>query len=151
ASCSYAARQYGIRSAMPMSQAVKLHPGLRIVPHHRPLYREASQEVMALIHTMTPIVEQISIDEAFLDVSELPESAEALARRLQATINNKLSLPCSLGVATNKLVAKIANNAGKASAKKGEAPNAIYVVQPGDEAAFLAPLPSIELWGVGPK
>ncbi|MCG3212661.1 MAG: DNA polymerase IV [Anaerolineae bacterium] len=151
ASCSYAARQFGIRSAMPMARAVRLCPGLIIVPAHFPAYQAASRQVMATLHTLTPLVEQLSIDEAFLDVSDLPEPGEVIARRLQASINTHLKLPCSLGVATNKLVAKIANNIGKASARGSQPPNTIKVVPPGQEAAFLAPLPVAELWGVGPK
>jgi DNA polymerase-4 len=151
ASCSYAARTFGIHSAMPMARAVRLCPELIIVPSHFKTYRAASREVMARLHALTPLVEQLSIDEAFLDVSELPEPGEVLARRLQATIRTELGLPCSLGVATNKLVAKIANNIGKARARTEGPPNAIKVVAPGQEAAFLAPLPVDELWGVGPK
>jgi DNA polymerase-4 len=152
ASCSYAARRFGIHSAMPMARAVKLCPQLIIVPSHYQAYQEASRQVMAYLHNLTPLVEQLSIDEAFLDVTELPEPGEQLARQLQTTILTNLKLPCSLGVASNKLVAKIANNIGKASARRdGKPPNAITVVPPGQEAAFLAPLPVKELWGVGPK
>ena len=151
ASCSYAARQFGIHSAMPMARAVRLCPHLIIVSSHYQAYQEASRKVMALLHDLTPRVEQLSIDEAFLDVTDLPESGELLARQLQARILNELGLPCSLGVATNKLIAKIANNVGKASAQGGAPPNAITVAPPGWEAAFLAPLPVKELWGVGPK
>lgn len=151
ASCSYAARMYGVHSAMPMSQALRLCPGLLIVRHHFKDYRAASQEVMKRLHDLTPFVQQISIDEAFLDVSGRPEEAELLARRLQAAIRDELGLPCSLGVATNKLLAKVASNLGKAGVKRNEPPNAIFVVPPGQEAATLAPLPVRELWGVGPK
>jgi len=151
ASCSYAARRFGVHSAMPMAQAVKVCPALIIVPHHRRVYREISQQVMAYLHTVTPLVEQLSVDEAFLDVTALPRPTEALANQMQQTINTRFQLPCSLGVATNKLVAKIANNIGKAKASGDQPPNAIQVVPPGEEAAFLAPLPVRELWGVGPK
>lgn len=151
ASCSYAARRFGVRSAMPMARAVKLCPQLIIVPSHFDAYRAASQQVMAHLHQLTPLVEQLSIDEAFLDASDLPEPAEGLARRLQTTINTELNLPCSLGVATNKLVAKIANDVGKAAVRSDQPPNALQVVPPGQEAAFLAPLPVEALWGVGPK
>jgi DNA polymerase-4 len=151
ASCSYAARQFGVRSAMPMSRAVKLCPGLLIVPSHHRTYGQTSDKVMAILHDLTPLVEQISIDEAFLDVSDLPQPAEALARDLQKTIRADLDLPASLGAATNKLVAKIATDVGKAAARTGDYPRAIMVVPPGEEAAFLAPLPVIALWGVGPK
>ncbi len=151
ASCSYAARRFGIHSAMPMAQAVKLCPDLVVVPAHRPDYQSASRQVMAVLHNLTPLVEQLSIDEAFLDVSDLPESATVIARQLQTAINTDPGLPCSLGVASNKLVAKIANNIGKAAVKSGKPPNSIKVIPPGQEAAFLAPLPATELWGVGPK
>jgi DNA polymerase-4 len=151
ASCSYAARQFGVRSAMPMSRALRLCPLLLIVHHHFDLYHAASDKVMDILRNTTPLVEQISIDEAFLDVSGLPEAAEVIAHRLQAKINETLDLPCSLGVATNKLVAKIANNVGKSGAQAGMPPNAIKVVPPGQEAEFLAPLPAGDLWGIGPK
>jgi DNA polymerase-4 len=150
-SCSYPARRFGVRSAMPMSQAVRLCPNLVICPPNFKAYNAVSQQVMQRLHNLTPFVEQISIDEAFLDVTMLPDAAEPIARRLQATINTELGLPCSLGIATNKLVAKIANNIGKDRAGKESPPNAIMVVPPGEEATFLAPLPVRELWGVGPK
>ncbi|MBC7810726.1 MAG: DNA polymerase IV [Burkholderiales bacterium] len=154
ASCSYAARSFGVHSAMPMAMAVRYCPKLIIVSHHFDLYREASRKVMAILNDLTPLVEQISIDEAFLDVTGLPDGGETLARRLQTTIRDSLGLPCSLGVASNKLVAKIANNVGKSQARidKGmTSPNAIQVVRVGEEAAFVAPLPIRDLWGVGPK
>lgn len=151
ASCSYAARRHGVHSAMPMSQAVRTCPGLTVVPVRHRIYRQMSERVMERLHRLTPLVEQISIDEAFLDVSAHLESPEALARNLQAQIRTELRLPASLGVATNKLVAKIANNIGKGALRGDVPPCAITVVEPGHEAAFLAPLPCSELWGVGPK
>jgi DNA polymerase-4 len=151
ASCSYPARKFGVRSAMPMIQAKRLCPELIIVRWNHGDYRAVSKKVMGLLHGLTPLVEPLSIDEAFLDVSDLPGAGEAIARRIQAGIRAELDLPSSLGVATNKLVAKIANNIGKSSAQTDAYPNAITVVAPGDEASFLAPLPARELWGVGPK
>ena len=151
ASCSYAARRFGVRSAMPMARALNLCPELIIVSGHHRQYGSVSRQVMARLHALTPLVEQLSIDEAFLDVSHLPEPGKALAQRLQATIREELGLPCSLGVATNKLIAKIASNVGKAASQGGSPPNAILVVPPGEEASFLAPLPADALWGVGPK
>jgi DNA polymerase-4 len=139
---------------MPMSRAVRLCPDLLIVPHDFKAYRAMSAKVMDILHQYTPLVEQLSIDEAFLDINELLEPAEQIARALQRRINTDLQLSCSLGVATNKLVAKIANNIGKDAKKKdatGNPPNAIMVVAAGQEANFLAPLPTDELWGVGPK
>ena len=178
-SCSYAARQFGVRSAMPMARAVALCSGLIVVPPNFDAYREASAKVMARLHAFTPLVEQISIDEAFLDVSALGDSGETLARRLQTQIATELDLACSLGVASNKLVAKIATDFGKSAvheqAKSEErkakseqhlthsafsvqrsafpftSPAAICIVAPGEEAAFLAPLPAGAMWGVGLK
>ncbi len=150
-SCSYAARRFGVRSALPMAQAVRMCPNLLIRPPQFKAYRAASEQVMTRLHNLTPFVEQISIDEAFLDVTMLPENAEVIARRLQAQINSELGLPCSLGVASNKLVAKIANNIGKDRAGKDAPPNAIMIIPAGTEAEFLAPLAARELWGVGPK
>jgi DNA polymerase-4 len=153
ASCSYPARAFGVRSAMPMARAVTLCPDLVVVSPHFADYRAASVQVMERLHALTPLVEQLSIDEAFLDVSDLAPSGDVLARQLQTTIADELGLPCSLGVATNKLVAKIANGVGKRQAHtEGTGyPNALCVVPPGEEAAFLAPLPAATLWGVGPK
>ena len=158
ASCSYAARKLGVRSAMPMSQALRLSPGLLIVPGHHRLYSEVSRQVMDILHSMSGLVEQISIDEAFLDISDLQEDTLRFARGLQARIRDELQLPCSIGVAANKLTAKIATEVGKALALKRikaqgltEPPNAVTVVGYGEEAAFLSPLPAEMLWGVGPK
>jgi DNA polymerase-4 len=117
ASCSYPARRLGIHSAMPMARAVRLCPQLIIVPARHSAYSAVSRQVMAHLHALTPWVEQISIDEAFLDVSDRAAPAAEIARQLQATIRAELNLPCSLGVASNKLVAKIANNVGKAAAR----------------------------------
>lgn len=158
ASCSYAARRFGVRSAMPTSRALRLCPELIVISHHRRNYGEMSKEVMQRLQNLSPLVEQISIDEAFVDISDLRENPEEIARRLQGRVNDELGLPCSVGVATNKLVAKIATEVGKKTAlsgasaqSKGQPPNAVTVVPPGSEAAFLDPLPADMLWGVGPK
>ncbi len=151
ASCSYPARRYGIHSAMPTAQALRLCPELIVLSGHRDWYRAYSHRVLEQMHNFTNLVEPISIDEAFLDVSDLRASAHQIALKLQETIWRETKLPCSLGVATNKLVAKIANNRDKASAPPGTSPRAIKVIPPGEEATFLAPLPVKELWGVGPK
>jgi DNA polymerase-4 len=151
ASCSYAARRFGVRSAMPMARALRLCPGLIIVSSRHGKYSQVSRRVMAHLREWTPLVEQISIDEAFLDVSDLTQPAESIARQVQAQVQKDPGLPCSLGVATNKLLAKTANDVGKASFRGEGPPNAITVVPPGQGAAFLAPLPVVALWGVGPK
>ena len=150
-SCSYAARRYGIHSAMPMKQALRKFPQLIIIGGHYKAYEEYSRKVMEIFNTITPLVEQISIDEAFLDVSDLPQDAETIARDLQRRIYETLGLPCSIGVASNKLMAKIATNIGKSRHKKPTSPMAILRIPPGEEEAFLAPLPVEEMWGIGPK
>ena len=158
ASCSYAARRMGVRSAMPMGKALRLCPGLLIVSTRHGLYSEVSRQVMERLHDLTPLVEQISIDEAFLDISDLPGAPESIAHKLQSRIRDELQLPCSIGIASNKMVAKIATEVGKSLAlseikAKGEVkpPNAMTIVPIGEEAVFLAPLPAEMLWGVGPK
>ncbi|MCX6033119.1 MAG: DNA polymerase IV [Chloroflexi bacterium] len=144
ASASYEARVYGIHSAMPTAQALRLCPGVVRVEGHHGRYAEMSRRVMALLGEYTPLLEPISIDEAFLDVT----GTEAhygppgqLAQTLQDRIEAELGLSASLGVASNKLVAKIASDLRK--------PHGIMVVPSGEEAAFLAPLPVRRLWGVG--
>jgi DNA polymerase-4 len=159
ASCSYAARRMGVRSAMPMSRALRLCPGLIIVPSRHHLYREVSRAVMERLHDLTPRVEQISIDEAFLDISDVAEDHGAVAYKLQSRIRDELGLPCSIGIASNKLVAKIATEVGKtlrlreirSAQREAGPPNALTVVPFGEEATFLSSLPADMLWGVGPK
>src|SRR5258706_2874640 len=158
ASCSYAARCNGVRSAMTMSKALRLSPGLIIVPGHHHVYSEVSKQVMDILHSVTDLVEQISIDEAFLDISGIQDEPKRIARGLQTRINKELQLPCSIGIASNKMVSKIATEVGKALALKrikaqglAEPPNALTVVGFGEEAGFLNPLPAEMLWGVGPK
>jgi DNA polymerase IV len=150
-SCSYAARKFGVRSAMPMSRALRLCPGLLVIPGRHRRYSEASKQVMERLGKLTPLLEQISIDEAFLDISDLLEPPERVARGLQTGIRDELGLPSSIGIASNKLVAKIATEVGKKAAKGDKPPFALTVVPPGQEAAFLSPLPADMLWGVGPK
>lgn len=140
---SYAARKYGVRSAMPTAQALRLCPHLKLLSGNHRVYGEYSRRVMAILAQATPVLEQISIDEAFLDLTGDPLPGAEIAARLKARIREEVGLPCSLGVASNKLVAKIATNQGK--------PDGLVVVAPGAEADYLAPLPLDQLWGVGPK
>lgn len=152
ASCSYAARKFGIRSAMPMAQAVKICPDLIVIRGNFSAYGEASQNVMDYLRTLTDQIEQISIDEAFLDITNLPESSQQISTQIQNLINSKFGLPCSIGIAANKLVAKMATDFGKIElGYSGRPPNAVHIVPAGQEADFLAPLPVDALWGVGPK
>lgn len=145
ATASYAARTYGVHSAMPMARAVRLCPHAIVLPPRFDVYREYSQRVMGILQDCVPFLEKISIDEAYLDltkkVDEWPETVK-IARELQEQVRDATGLSASLGVATNKLVAKVASDHDK--------PGGLTVVPPGEEAAFLAPLPVRVIWGVGP-
>ena len=146
ASASYEARKFGVRSAMPARAALQLCPELILLPGHHDLYAQHSRRIMTMLLEITPQIEQLSIDEAFLDITgtELRYgSPEKLAHTLHDRIRDEFGLPCSIGVASNKLVAKIATEKAK--------PDNICMVAAGEEAAFLAPLPVRALWGVGPK
>ncbi|MBC7223481.1 MAG: DNA polymerase IV [Anaerolineae bacterium] len=145
ASASYAARRYGVRSAMPTSHALRLCPDLILLPPRRGVYGQFSRRVMDLLSEYSPLLEQVSIDEAFLDLTgcELRwGDAPSVARTIQKRILKEIGLSASLGLATSKLVAKIASDLEK--------PGGLVVVEPGTEAAFLAPLEVERLWGVGP-
>lgn len=143
-SASYAARAYGVRSAMPTAQALRLCPHAILLPGRHRIYGEYSARVMRILREITPLVEPLSIDEAFMDVTGCerlwgrPLEIGAMVRR---RIREEVGLPSSVGIATNKLVAKIACGQGK--------PEGLVLVPPGQEAAYLAPLPVRELWGVG--
>jgi DNA polymerase-4 len=146
AAASYEARRFGIRSAMPMSRALRQCPrAVRVSPRFD-RYGEVSRRVMAIFRDVTPLVEPLSLDEAFLDASQQvtdPDGAEALAREIRRRVKEDTGLTVSIGVGTNKTVAKIASEMEK--------PDGLVVVPPGEERSFLAPLPVRSLWGVGPK
>jgi len=150
-SCSYAARLKGVHSAMPISQALRLCTGLKTIRGNHQRYSEYSRKVMAVFEQVTPLVQPISIDEAFLDVTDLPQSSREIALQIQRSVKQETGLPCSIGAASNKLVAKIATNVGKAGHQEPTPPMAIFVISPGGEKAFLKPLPVREMWGIGPK
>jgi DNA polymerase-4 len=151
ASCSYAARRFGVHSAMPTAQALRLCPQLILVSSAHREYSQKSKSVMKILADLTPLMEQISVDEAFLDVSDLPQEIAEIAANLQKRIALETGLPASFGLASNKLVAKIANDFGKKQKGGNSYPRAIQFVKPGHEAEFLAPLAVDMLWGVGPK
>lgn len=150
-SCSYAARKLGIHSAMPMKSALLKVPGLKVVQGHYGKYLQYSQQVMAILADTTPLVKQISIDEAFIDVTDMPQSAYQIAKELQQRIRQLIGLPCSIGIASNMLVAKVATNIAKSSYRGNQSPQAILEVPGGREAEFLGELPIEELWGIGRK
>ncbi|MDP8959237.1 MAG: DNA polymerase IV [Actinomycetota bacterium] len=144
AAASYEARRFGVQSATPTVHARRLCPHAVFLPaeHHR--YREASTEVFEVLRSFTPLVEGLSLDEAFLDVSGLrlrfPDGA-AVGAALRLRIGEELALPASVGVASNKFLAKLASQLAK--------PDGLLTVPAGDELAFLHPLPVHSLWGVG--
>jgi nucleotidyltransferase/DNA polymerase involved in DNA repair len=145
ATASYEARVFGVHSAMPMTRAVALCPDAIIVPPRHRVYQGYSQQVMETLRQLSPAVQQTSIDEAVVDLTDQIDDwdgAVEAARRIQSRIKVEVGLSASLGVATNKLVAKVASDRDK--------PGGLTVVPPGKEATFLAPLPVRVLWGVGP-
>jgi DNA polymerase-4 len=143
---SYEARRFGIHSAMPLRTAGALCPDAVFLPVDGRKYQAVSREVMAILRRYSPLVEPISIDEAFLDVSAsraLFGDGPTIGRTIRAAILAEVELTASVGVASTKLVAKIASDLRK--------PDALVVVEAGSEAAFLAPLPIQRLWGVGDR
>jgi DNA polymerase-4 len=140
ASASYEARQFGIHSAMPTLVAVRRCPQLKIVDHNWPRIRECSRALMALLREYGP-TEPMSVDEAYVELTHQAEP-ERLALQVRDRITAELLLPASVGLATAKLVAKVASDHQK--------PLGCTIVPPGAEAAFLAPLPTRALWGIGP-
>jgi DNA polymerase-4 len=145
AAASYEARRFGVRSAMPMARAVRLCPELLIVRPDFAKYKEASRKVMDLLRSATPLVEPLSLDEAYLDVTEnlLGEPlATEVAKYLKARIREETALTASAGVAPNKFLAKIASGWQK--------PDGLTVIAPGRVEWFLRQLPVEALWGVGP-
>ncbi len=142
---SYEARAFGVRSALPMAQALRLCPRLRIVRPDMARYQAVSRQVFALFREVTPLVEPLSLDEAYLDVTENAWGEPlgvAVARRLKARIREETALTASAGVAPNKLLAKIASGWRK--------PDGLTVVAPERVEAFLRRLDVDALWGVGP-
>ena len=142
---SYEAKAYGVYSPMGGRAARALCPGLIVVPPRMAAYSEASKAVFEVFRRTTPLVEGLSIDEAFLDVGglrRLAGSPEEIAARLRAEVRETVGLPITVGVATTKFLAKVASAVAK--------PDGLLVVAAGDELAFLHPLPVERLWGVGP-
>src|SRR3954451_1144372 len=146
AAASYEARRYGIRSAMSMSQALRRCPHAVVLPPDRAAYSAASAEVMAILRDVTPLVEPLSLDEAFLDVAgatRLHGRPGLIAASIRARVVERLGLTCSVGVAPTKFVAKLASARCK--------PNGLLVVPAARVLEFLQPLPVTALWGVGAK
>ena len=142
---SYEARRFGVRSGMGGSRARRLCPQAIVVPSRFEAYVEASRAVFAVFDQIAPVVEAMSIEEAFLDIGALAATkgaARQLAQRLRRAVREEVGLPITVGVGRTKIVAKMAGRAAK--------PDGLLVVTPGEERAFLDPLVVEELWGVGP-
>ena len=144
AASSYEARRFGVHSAMPIGRAARLCPDGVFLPVDMEKYARVSREIMAILAEFTPLLEPLSIDEAFLDVTKtraLFGDGEEQARRIKSRIRTAVGLAASVGVASNKFIAKVASDLEK--------PDGLVVVAPGGEADFLAPLPVSRLWGAG--
>lgn len=142
--CNYRARTFGVRSAMPGGEARRLCPGLVTVPPDMARYRAASQQVMAILREMTDLVEPLSLDEAFLDVTDVTDhkgSATLMARHLRERVKQEVGITISAGVAPNKFLAKIASDWRK--------PDGLFVITPDEVPAFVKALAVEKLFGVG--
>jgi DNA polymerase-4 len=143
---SYQAREFGVHSAMPIAQARELCPHGHFVRGRMAAYVEVSEQVRAVFAEFTPVIEPLSLDEAFLDCTAslaLFGDGAAIGRQLRALVAERTRLTISVGVASSKYVAKVASDVDK--------PDGLRVVPPGSEASFLAPLPVKRLWGAGPR
>jgi DNA polymerase-4 len=144
ATCNYEARRFGIHSAMATAQAMKLCPDLILIPPNMEKYRIASTQIMDIYRDYTDLVEPLSLDEAYLDVSNSPHckgSATLIAQEIRQRIFETVGITASAGVAPNKFVAKIASDWNK--------PDGLFLVKPGEVDAFVAALPVKKLFGVG--
>ena len=143
---NYEARKFGIRAAMPVYKAKALAPHAIFISPDMARYEEVSRSVMSIFHDITPLVEPISLDEAFLDVTgarRLLGDGQTIAKLIRARVEQKEGITCSVGVAHNKFIAKIASNQCK--------PNGLLEIDPERVLEFLHPLAAKEIWGVGPK
>ncbi|HDZ41306.1 MAG TPA: DNA polymerase IV [Bacteroidetes bacterium] len=144
AAASYEARKYGIRSAMPSITAKRLCPGLVFTKHRMYRYREVSSIIFDIFHNYSPLVEALSIDEAFLDVSMTAanlDAATAIARNIKKEIRDKTGLGCSAGISVNKFLAKLSSDVNK--------PDGLYIIYPSDIDQFICSLPIERFFGIG--
>ena len=143
ATASYEARKFGIHSAMPLKTAYNLCPRAVFLPVDYEAYIEESQKVKSILRSITPAMEDVGIDEAFLDISAIDKTSEDISRIIKKEIKDETSLTCSIGIAPNKLLAKIASDMNK--------PDGLTVILAEDVQRILNPLPVRRLWGIGPK
>ncbi|MEA4925526.1 MAG: DNA polymerase IV [Syntrophomonadaceae bacterium] len=144
--CSYEARKFGVRSAMPLAQARRLCPDAIFLPVAMSRYQEASRQVFAILHTYSPIIEPLSIDEAFLDLTGCTTvfgTVESIGREIKKRVRSEVGLTISVGISYNKFLAKLATELGK--------PDGLKIITRAETAAVLNPLPVSYLWGVGQK
>lgn len=140
---SYEARKFGIRSAMPLRTAYKLCPQAVFLPVDYQEYSRVSARIKTILREYFPIMEDVGIDEAFLDISQIDKPSEEIAKEIKMKIKQETGLTCSVGIAPNKLLAKIASDMQK--------PNGLTIITEGDIESRIWPLPVRKLWGVGPK
>ncbi|MCX5838655.1 MAG: DNA polymerase IV [Deltaproteobacteria bacterium] len=140
---NYEARKYGVHSAMPMKTAYKMCPHAVFLPVDYEAYSSASVKFKEVLRTVSPVMEDVGIDEAYLDVTDMPDTHEEITGRIKAGIKEKTGLTCSIGIAPNKLLAKIASEIRK--------PDGVTVLMEADVETKLWPLPVRKLYGIGPK
>jgi len=143
---SYEARKFGVHSAMSIAKAKQLCPQLLIVPHRRNVYQDVSRDIHSIFHEYTDIIEPLSIDEAFLDVSKYSskeKTAQEIAQEIKEKIKQQLHLTASAGVSYNKFLAKIASDFNK--------PDGLMIIPPEEAFDFIGKLPIEKFWGIGPK
>src|SRR5881394_4122404 len=139
--CNYEARKFGVRSAMPTFMALQRCPNLIVLPTRFDVYRREAAVIRGILHRFTSLIEPLSLDEAYLDVTVHPSAPGPLAQAIRNTIFHETKLTSSAGVAPNKLIAKIASEINK--------PNGQYEVKPEKVSEFMQPLPVRKLWGIG--
>src|SRR6266571_4033015 len=140
--CNYEAREFGVRSAMPTFMALQRCPNLIVLPTRFDVYRREAAVIRAILHRFTSLVEPLSLDEAYLDVTEHPGAPGALAQAIRDMIFHKTKLTSSAGIGPNKLIAKIASEINK--------PDGQLEVTPEQVAGFIQKLPVRKIWGIGP-
>ncbi len=140
---SYEARKFGIHSAMPLRTAYKLCPDSIFLPVDYREYSRVSEKIKTILTQFSPMVEDVGIDEAFLDITEIDKPPEEITREIKQKIGDETGLTCSIGIAPNKLLAKIASDMQK--------PDGLTIITENDIAERIWPLPVRKLWGVGPK
>jgi DNA polymerase-4 len=140
---SYEARKFGIHSAMPLRTAYKLCPDAVFLPVDYEEYSRVSERIKEILREFTPIIEDVGIDEAFLDISSIDKPSEEIAKEIKRRIKDETDLTCSIGIAPNKLLAKMASDMQK--------PDGFTIIKDEDVESHIWPLPARKLWGVGPK